>query len=244
MLKGQSAKRVIAYLCKKRGIDYAIVKSLLQSGKLFQDIYGNCAFCSFDDRGNFVSAELHGTGDTRFKGQTSARQGFGFTMSAGEPKTIGFFESAIDLLSFYQIYNQVISNYTLISMGGLSLPVVHRYVMTYQNAEHFLFVDNDRAGKAFVSQVRCIPARYPSHGKDWNEYLLYLLYKQKGGVSVKCDCFFGIHSGEVSCKNCVYGTYDYDRHCYVCGMSQEGEKTPVLLNYLADILADIEKENE
>ena len=99
-------------------------------------------------------------------------------MSAGIPKTIGFFESAIDLLSFYQIYSGKIENYILVSMGGLSLPVVHRYVMAYQMSKHLLFVDNDTAGKAFVNQLQCIPARYPQHGKDWNEYLQSSIIKE------------------------------------------------------------------
>lgn len=168
-------RRVIAYLCKKRSIDYEIVKMLLQTGKLYQDKYGNCAFSVFDNTGALISAELHGTGDTRFKGQTSARQGFGFELlhllSWRSPLTVCYFESAIDLLSFYQIYMRYpIYDYLLISMSGLSPSVVRNYVSMYPDAEHLLFVDHDQAGQKFALDMR-MRVKYPPVGKDWNEYL-------------------------------------------------------------------------
>lgn len=163
-------KRVIAYLCKKRGIDYDIVKMLLQSGKLNQDEHGNCAFSVLDADGNQISAELHGTGDTRFKGQTAARQGFGFTLSSGEVKTVAYFESAIDLLSFFKLYRNRVNDYLLVSLGGLSPSVVRNYVKLYPDARHLLFVDHDEAGRKFAVEMHmCI--KYPPVGKDWNEYL-------------------------------------------------------------------------
>lgn len=163
-------RRVIAYLCKKRGINYQIVRMLLQSGKLYQDDYGNCAFSVFDVDGVQISAELHGTGDTRFKGQSAARQGYGFTMASGMVKTVCYFESAIDLLSFYQIYQYSVHDYLLVSLGGLSPSVVRRYVGMYPDANHLLFVDHDQAGRNFAAEMQmCV--KYPPRGKDWNEYL-------------------------------------------------------------------------
>jgi len=97
-------KRVIAYLSKKRGLEYKLVTDLIRQGLLRQDTNGNCVFYIYDFSNNKVGAELHGTGDTRFKGQTSEQKGYGFTLSLGEVNQIAYFESAIDLLSFHQLY--------------------------------------------------------------------------------------------------------------------------------------------
>lgn len=172
----QSQKRVIAYLCKKRGISYDIVRMLLQSGKLGQDEHGNCVFYVQNTDGVRIGAELHGTGDTRFKGYSSARQGFGFSMSAGTVRTVAYFESAIDLLSFYQLYRNGIYDYLLVSLGGLIPSVVWNYAAMYPYARHLLFVDHDQAGRNFAVRMHmCV--KYPPVGKDWNEYLRIKLMK-------------------------------------------------------------------
>lgn len=168
-------KRVIAYLCQKRGIEYRIVLELLSSGKLFQDERGNCNFVIFDADGNQIGAEVHGTGDTRFKGQTARRNGFGFTLlsSSGYDavETVCYFESAIDLLSFYQIYqHECIYDYLLVSLGGLTSSVVRNYVKLFPSARHLLFVDHDQAGRNFAVEMN-MHVKYPPFGKDWNEYL-------------------------------------------------------------------------
>lgn len=176
----KDCRQVTGYLCKKRGISYDIVKMLLQSDKLNQDEYGNCAFSVLDSDGNQISAELHGTGDARFKGQTASRQGYGFTLSSGVVRTVAYFESAIDLLSFYYLYRKRIYDYLLVSMGGLNPPVVRRYSGMYLDARHLLFVDHDEAGKRFAVEMH-MHVKYPPAGKDWNEYLLL---KLKGGEKI------------------------------------------------------------
>ena len=142
-------RRVIAYLCQKRGIDYQIVKDLIKSDKLYQDSRGNCAFVISDFDGSQIGAELHGTSDQRFKRQQSKQDGFGFVLSSGRVLTLGFFESAIDLISFYQIYHDRIFDYMLVSMGGLKSSVVCNYVDFYPLARVLLFVDNDSRGREF-----------------------------------------------------------------------------------------------
>ena len=163
-------KRVIAYLSKKRGLEYKLVTDLIRQGLLRQDTNGNCVFYIYDFSNNKVGAELHGTGDTRFKGQTSEQKGYGFTLSLGEVNQIAYFESAIDLLSFHQLYPKK-NNVLLVSMGGLKTMVLQNYMDKYKNAEHILCVDNDENGRQFTleHQLKFVHAK---GSKDWNEQLL------------------------------------------------------------------------
>jgi len=163
-------KRVIAYLCKKRGLEYKLITKLIQQGFLRQDKNGNCVFYIYDFNNNKVGAELHGTGDTRFKGLSSEQKGFGFTLCLGQVKQVAYFESAIDLLSFHQLYPQK-SDVLLVSMSGLKTVVLQNYMDKYKNAEHILCVDNDENGRQFAleHQLKFVHAK---GCKDWNEQLL------------------------------------------------------------------------
>lgn len=169
-------KRVIAYLCKKRGIEYNIVKDLLQSGKLYQDNRGNCVFPIYDIDGSQIGGEIHGTGDTRFKGQLSGQKSCGFELSSGDCRNVCFFESAIDLLSFYQIFRDKMHDYVLISMGGLKASIIYARAISDIGAKEYLCVDKDTSGREFARCMRMIH-KVPPVGKDWNEYLLHLKNK-------------------------------------------------------------------
>lgn len=166
-------KRVIAYLSRKRHIDYQIIKHLISAGSLAQDTHGNCAFIIKDFNGVQISAELHGTGDQRFKGQATKQDGFGFTLLMGERvQTLAFFESAIDLVSFYQIYCGKVRNSLLVSMGGLKSSVIENYRKRYPTAQAVLCVDNDSSGKDFARQYKF--RHIITDCKDWNEKLCQL----------------------------------------------------------------------
>lgn len=169
-------KRVIAYLAKKRGLEYKIIVDLIRKGKIREDERGNCVCLIKDFQGNNIGAELHGTGDSRYKGQVQPQDGFGFTLQVGQSvDKVAFFESAIDLVSFYQLYkDSYISKgigLLLVSMGGLKSAIIANYKEHYTQAEYVLCVDNDERGKAFAAETK-IKAVYPPQGKDWNEYLL------------------------------------------------------------------------
>lgn len=166
-------KRVIAYLSHKRCIDYQILKYLIHNGILAQDTHGNCVFIIRDFNGFQVSAELHGTGYQRFKGQANRQDGFGFTLLiGGRVQTLAFFESAIDLVSFYQIYYGKIRNALLVSMGGLKSSVIENYQKRYPTAQVVLCVDNDNSGKNFARQYGF--SHIITDCKDWNEKLCQL----------------------------------------------------------------------
>ena len=90
--RANDEKRVIAYLCKRRGLDSSIVFSLIKSGKLWQDEHGNCNFQICDWQEQPIGAEIVGTGDTRYK-QITVHSGYGFHLIHGEADTAMYFES-------------------------------------------------------------------------------------------------------------------------------------------------------
>ena len=175
-----SKSRVIAYLCNTRGISYKTVKFLLKIGVLSQDNFGNAVFKAYDENKRFVGGELRVCSDKsnyrRIIGGTIP--GYGFNIYIGTPQNAYFFEAAIDMISFYDIYKNRLQNCVLMSMGGLKKVVIdktiERYHLEYENI--CLCVDNDKAGNDFVKKIRS------SHNdvkfiklkgcKDWNEFLL------------------------------------------------------------------------
>ena len=174
--RANDEKRVIAYLCKRRGLDSSIVFSLIKSGKLWQDTHGNCNFRICDWQEQPIGAEIVGTGDTRYK-QITVHSGYGFHLIQGEPDTALYFESVIDLLSCYQLYREKLTHHVLVSMGGLNRSIVDNLHGSKPQLRHFLCVDNDQAGDRFIADMMSV---YPDISifrprddcKDWNEYLL------------------------------------------------------------------------
>ena len=141
---GKDCKRVIGYLCKRRGLSYDLVVDLIRQGKLRQDQRGNCVFPIYDVDGQVIGAELRGCGDQKFHQISSSQDGYGYTVQCGrEVKWVVFTEGAVDALSLYQMYKPRLQNVLVVSMGGLKPAVVQRYRELYPSARFCLAVDID-----------------------------------------------------------------------------------------------------
>lgn len=170
-LKAPNMHWTIAYLNKTRYIKQTTIQYLIDKKLLYQDDKGNAVFV-WKLEGKEIGAELNGTLSTRrFKGVAQGSKfGYGFTITSGTPDRLYLFESAIDLLSFTNLYK--CSNCVLVSMGGLKPEVVHTYIKLYQRAEIIMCVDNDPAADAFIEKnnfnkyKRIVPK-----SKDFNEDL-------------------------------------------------------------------------
>ena len=157
-------------LCESR-----IIFSLIKQGKLYQDTNGNCNFVITDWSEKPIGEEIVGTGDTRYK-LISTHSGYGFHITYGDPSDILYFESAIDLLSCYQIHQDKFTHHLFVSMGGLNSSVIHELYRLKPNLKHWLCVDNDTAGMNFIAEmnkeIRGLHTfQPPKTYKDWNEYL-------------------------------------------------------------------------
>ena len=155
-----------------------------QNKLLFQESEtNNIIFPMYDENKEIVGAELCGTlSDKRFKGiKAGSKYGYGFNINPTQSeiiKIILFFESAIDLLSFFdmkKLENKGLKNCLLVSLAGLKDNIIKHYLDSFNNAvELYLCVDNDTAGINFVNEIKTqindVKTLLPNC-KDWNDQL-------------------------------------------------------------------------
>lgn len=170
--------RLMHYLHDVRHLSAASLEKLIDAGKLSQEeTTGNAVFHIFDENGVLVGAEKIGTSENRFKSfEKGSASGYGFEITKGNPVNTYFFESAVDAVSFADLFPER-SDYRLVSMAGVKPSIVEetmkRYGIPQENV--YLCTDNDQAGNAFADKLT---ARYPNmkrlmpqEAKDWNDIL-------------------------------------------------------------------------
>lgn len=187
-------KRAIAYLSKTRGLDYNLVTNLIKSGQITQEAKtGNAVFLIKDENGNTVGAEKVGTStEKRYKGiEEGSNSEYGFEVVRGNGKNAMFFESAIDMLSFVQLYGEGLDDVRFVSMAGVKPDTVEATIrrngISPENV--YLCSDNDKAGNEFADkliekypQMRRITAQ--NEFKDWNDQLRNIPTQKEQTVDV------------------------------------------------------------
>ena len=177
--------RGFAYLNKTRYIDNNIITQLKNNNHLFMDDHNNIVFPMYDENNKIVGAELQGTLTyKKFKGISKGSQyGYGFNIKTSEtPTKAFFFESAIDLISFYQLceycFLENIDNSILVSMAGLKPNIIKNTLKAFKIvSKPLICVDNDTAGQNFKQALKNENTAFkevisPTPYKDWNEYLI------------------------------------------------------------------------
>lgn len=172
--RADNMRRVFAYLCQTRKISPHIVSRLAHQRLLYQDDRGNAVFVHRDERGNAVGAEIQGTNShKRYKSVAPGTTDSVFSVKLGEPRKCYVFESAIDLMSFWQLADpQKIQGSMLVSMAGLKYGSIKRI------ADSGMMIcsctDNDVAGREFTSKHglrSCRRILEENCVKDFNELL-------------------------------------------------------------------------
>lgn len=184
--ESKDLSRAMHYLHNVRGLSIASLEKLAVKGRLSQEEKtGNAVFKIFDENGLLVGAEKVGTSSMRFKSfDKGSADGYGFEIVSGKPANTYFFESAIDAVSFADLYPEH-RDYRLVSMAGVKPSVVtetmKRYAISPENI--YLCTDNDKAGNEFAEKLI---ARYPAMkrvtpngAKDWNDILQGRMNKMK-----------------------------------------------------------------
>ena len=181
LAEADNCRRVFAYLCKTRGLDYDMLSALVKKGTISQEEKtGNVLFKYFGTDGKVIGAEKVGTSTVhKFKGiATGSAGGHGFEVVRGTGEKAFFFESAIDMLSYLQMHDQELDNCRLVSMMGVKpnivLDTMLRHNISPENV--FLCSDNDSAGNDFAQRLQ---EQYPHMKrvitpdtyKDWNDML-------------------------------------------------------------------------
>lgn len=187
--KADNFKRAFAYLNQTRCIDNSIITQLINNKLLIQTKENNnIAFLINDERKQIVGAELQGTLDKiRFKGiAQGSKSNYGFNIqTSNNIEKLFAFESAIDLLSFYELYRctEGIKNALLVSLGGLKVNVLRNTLQAFKidfegSGDIYVCTDNDNASKVFKSDLKSKKINFkeitvPSNIKDWNDYLKF-----------------------------------------------------------------------
>ena len=182
LAEADNARRVFAYLCKTRGLDYDLVASLVRQGVIAQEEKtGNVLFKYYDTDGKVIGAEKVGTStEHRFKGIAEhSAEGHGFEVVRGTGEKTFFFESAIDMLSYLQMHDQELENCRLVSLMGLKPSIVLDTMLRHNISPENVVIcsDNDEKGNLFASRLM---EQYPDMKriitpdiyKDWNDMLL------------------------------------------------------------------------
>lgn len=188
-------RRVLAYLCKTRGLSPDVVWTEIKRGLLTQESRtGNAIFAMTNESDEIVGAEVVGTlsfKNIRFKGlKTGSEKGYGYCIGQShDPHYILFFESAVDMLSFVCIKRRQLKTLTaclLVSMAGLKTSVVQNVLLRFGNGSTIpvLCADNDDAGFKFnLSCMDLFPSVIVNQPdkcfKDWNDQLLALYKKTR-----------------------------------------------------------------
>lgn len=218
-----------SYLKEQRGLSDETIDFFLEKGVLAQanaKINGSIepvvVFKSFDFSGEIVGATLQGIEENwekwpeRGYAKNIVRNSDGITgihVDIGQPNLLIFAESAIDLMSYYELNKANLQDVRLISMDGLKEGVIGRHLAQLQSelsgrplrwnhdelaeglqtaidnnffmdGKHAdwitLAVDNDEAGRNFISSLRekgaVVTEALPDlqHGQekmDWNDAL-------------------------------------------------------------------------
>lgn len=182
------------YLTEERKISPALVDLFINIGLLKQDSRNNAIFKWVDD-GRVVGANRQGTGPQKEeerswkkidRGSTRDR---GFNIKIGTPKTIRFFESSIDMMSYMSMNKNKLKNTWFIAMEGLKKGLFEHYVgsalkVLEQPPKIIYCVDNDRAGNEFAEKMLSMKSPYifveqPKVLKDWNDELIQLRTEKK-----------------------------------------------------------------
>ena len=181
LAEADNCRRVFAYLCKTRGLDYDMLSALVKKGIISQEEKtGNVLFKYYDDQGKAIGAEKVGTStEHKFKGiATGSAGGHGFEVVHGTGEKAFFFELAIDMLSYLQMHSKELDNCRLVSMMGVKPSIVLDTMLRHNIAPEnvFLCSDNDTAGNEFARRLQ---EQYPDMKriitpdtyKDWNDML-------------------------------------------------------------------------
>lgn len=182
-------KRAYGYLIRNRGIQYNIVSDLVKKGYINMIDKGPydypiIGFKVLNEHKEPIGYELHGTFDKApFKGLTTdTKYGYGFNIAIANPNKAFFFESAVDLISFYQLCRTKkldidINDSILVSLAGLKESTLKHMLKAFKiNSKPFVCVDNDNAGLEFKKLLESQQIAFkemlpPTNYKDWNQIL-------------------------------------------------------------------------
>lgn len=195
--KNENNKRLYAYLCKARGIDFDVVTYFIRRKLIYESAdHHNVVFLSKDKKRFTRYAALKGTNQKRpFTGEVHGSDKAYAFKSIGKSHGLFVFESGIDLMSFITLYllDTEWKSLNYLALGGLHNVALDKVLEDYNKITSITFCfDNDcdkpenrgqnaakeycklYAGKGYETK-----SIVPEYG-DWNEILTDKKEKQHG----------------------------------------------------------------
>ena len=179
--EAQDKRRAIAYLCKSRMLSYDVVCMFAGQGIIGQEENGNVLFkaLTYTDK-KYVGGEIRSTApqSSYRRIMTGSDCNCGVNICIGDVRNAYFFESAIDMLSFYELYRRFLKDSILVSLAGLKYGPIESVLQTFRISatDCCICTDADSSGEQFFE--RCQQKQFgfkrmrPKYGcKDWNEAL-------------------------------------------------------------------------
>ncbi|MCM1244601.1 MAG: DUF3991 and toprim domain-containing protein [Roseburia sp.] len=191
--KDNNMRKVFAYLIKTRCIRQEIVQDMVNRRQLYQDIYGNCVFVSYEagEDGKAVFACRRGTNTYKpFYGDMEGCDYSKCFYVDNQAERLYVTESVIDAMSVmtfrYGEYRRW--NYLALASTG-KWGAVMNYITDPMLKELWIGTDNDEPGQNAMrtiaenvkkkrSDLKIIcDVPQPEMGKDWNEVLVRRIQK-------------------------------------------------------------------
>lgn len=149
-------KRAFAYLTQKRCLDKSLVKSLMDTGYLYEDKeHHNVIFLATDYDGNVVSSFERGTTEKKFAGDTPGSiKDYRFRITSPGSDKVNIFEAEIDMLSYISMYGLENENY--ISLGGVSTRALDAFLNEsgINVSTLNICLDNDKIGNQAAEKFK------------------------------------------------------------------------------------------
>lgn len=178
------------YLCKKRGLDEALVEHLIDAGQIVSDARRNVGFVMRDAEDRPMGLELKGTDEDRtFTGlalgssrEATFRLGHDPGASGQAPRVV-LTESAIDALSYFEMHASDQPLLVASTSGTRSVPPESLEAALQAAPEVAVAYDRDAAGHQASSGLlnalrhlyRGVVKRLLPTAKDWNDDLRAIL---------------------------------------------------------------------
>ncbi len=186
--KDNNMRKVFAYLIKTRCIQQEIVQDMVNRRQLYQDIYGNCVFVSYEtgDDGKAVFACRRGTNTYKpFYGDMEGCDYSKCFYVDNQAERLYVTESVIDAMSVMTFHYQEYRKWNYLALASTGKwGAVMSYIVNPVLKEIWIGTDNDEPGRNAMktiaenvkkkrSDLKIIcDVPQPEMGKDWNEALI------------------------------------------------------------------------
>lgn len=180
-------RRLYAYLCKERKLDYKVVSRLVNDGLLYEGlnrqgekVQHNAVFVYRNPEGEVIGAFARGlTSTSTYKRDIrGSDKSFGWMIPhpSREPEALYVFEACIDAASHMTLSPWEKAD--RLSLEGLAPKPLLNYLVNHPEVKRVVFcLDNDLAGRAATQRLAQrlegveVMVQIPPTGKDWNDYL-------------------------------------------------------------------------